>query len=142
MTLNLPLDLLCVTGFDQGMTQSPDDLVTEFCKLWASPDPEQLASYFTEDAVYHNIPMDAVEGREAIKEFIAGFTAAFDGIDFQVHRQISDGNLVMNERTDVMRRKDGGEIPLPVMGTFEVVDGKIAAWRDYFDMATVTQAFT
>ena len=37
--------------------------------------------------------------------FIAGFTAAFDGIDFQVHRQLSDGNLVMNERTDVMRRK-------------------------------------
>jgi limonene-1,2-epoxide hydrolase len=28
----------------------------------------------------------------------------------------------------------GKEISLPVMGTFEVVDGKIAAWRDYFDM--------
>jgi limonene-1,2-epoxide hydrolase len=123
------------------MTQSPDDLVTEFCKLWASPDPEQLAGYFTEDAVYHNIPMAAVQGREAIKEFIAGFTAAFDGIDFQVHRQMSDGNLVMNERTDVMRRKEGGEIALPVMGTFEVVDGKIAAWRDYFEMETVTKAF-
>jgi limonene-1,2-epoxide hydrolase len=40
-----------------------------------------------------------------------------------------------------MHRKDGGEIPLPVMGTFEVVDGKIAAWRDYFDMATITSAF-
>ena len=50
-------------------------------------------------------------------------------------------NFVMNERTDVMRRKDGGEIPLPVTGVFEVVDGKIAAWRDYFDLATVTSAF-
>lgn len=120
------------------MTQSPDELVTEFCKLWASPDPEQLAGYFTEDAIYHNMPMDPVTGREAIKEFIAGFTAVLDGIDFQVHRQVSSDNLVMNERTDVMRRKDGGEIPLPVMGSFEVVDGKIAAWRDYFDMATVT----
>jgi limonene-1,2-epoxide hydrolase len=58
-----------------------------------------------------------------------------------VHRQVSDGNLVMNERTDVMRRKDGGEIPLPVTGVFEVVDGRIVAWRDYFDMATVTKAF-
>ena len=123
------------------MTRSADELVTEFCKLWASPDPEQLAGYFAEDAIYHNIPMDPVQGREAIKVFIAGFTAAFDGIDFQVHRQVSDGNLVMNERTDVMHRKDGGEIPLPVMGTFEVVDGKIAAWRDYFDMATITSAF-
>jgi limonene-1,2-epoxide hydrolase len=123
------------------MTLSPDDVVTEFCKKWASPDPDELAAYFTEDAIYHNIPMDPVQGRDAIKEFIIGFTAAFDGIDFQVHRQISDGNVVMNERTDTMRRKDGGSIPLPVMGTFEIVDGKIAKWRDYFDMATVTNAF-
>ena len=119
------------------MTQSPTDVVTEFCKLWASATPEQLADHFTEDAVFHNMPMDAVTGREAIKEFIA---AAFAGIEFRVHRQLSDGNRVMNERTDVIHLKDGEEILLTVMGTFEVVDGKIAAWRDYFDMATVTSA--
>ena len=128
------------------MTRTPGDLVVEFCKLWASsnpgPDPEELASYFTEDAVYHNIPMAAVQGREAIKEFIAGFLATFDGIDFQIHRQVSDGRVVMNERTDVMHRKGGGEVPLPVMGVFEVVDGQIAAWRDYFDMAAITSAFS
>ena len=123
------------------MKLSPDELVTEFCKKWLTADPDELAGYFTEDAVYHNIPMEPVHGREAIKEFIAGFTAGFDGIDFQVHRQISDGNVVMNERTDVMHRKDGGESPLPVTGVFEVVDGRIAAWRDYFDLATVTSAF-
>ena len=123
------------------MTQTADDVVTEFCKLWANPDPEQLASYFTDDAVYHNIPMPPAEGREAIKEFIAGFLAAFDGIDFKVHRQLSQGDVVMNERTDVMRRKDGLEVPLPVTGVFELRDGKIALWRDYFDLATVTAAF-
>jgi limonene-1,2-epoxide hydrolase len=124
------------------MTRSPGDLVVEFCKLWASPNPEELASYFTEDAVYHNIPMAPVRGRHAIKEFIAGFVAAFDGIDFQIHRQVSDDTMVMNERTDVMRRKGGDKIPLPVMGVFEVVDGQIAAWRDYFDMAAITSAFS
>ena len=124
------------------MTRSADELVTEFCKRWASPDPDELAGYFTEDAVYHNIPLEPVQGREAIKEFIAGFVATFDGIDFNVHRQISDGTLVMNERTDVMRRKDGEAIPLPVMGVFEVQDGLIAAWRDYFDMAAITSAFS
>jgi limonene-1,2-epoxide hydrolase len=40
-----------------------------------------------------------------------------------------------------MRRTDGGELALPVMGVFEVRDGRIAAWRDYFDLATVTAAF-
>lgn len=124
------------------MKPSADGLVTEFCKRWASPDPDELAEYFTEDATYHNIPMQPVQGREAIRDFIAGFVAAFDGIDFNVHRQVSDGTLVMNERTDVMRRKDGGAIPLPVMGVFEVQGERIAAWRDYFDMAAITSAFS
>ena len=120
------------------MTRSADDLVTEFCKKWSTPDPDELAGYFTEDGVYHNIPMNAVTGREAIKQFIAGFTAGLAGIDFEVQRQVSDGNLVMNERIDVMRRADGEPIRLPVTGVFEIEDGKIKAWRDYFDMATVT----
>ena len=124
------------------MSRTPDELVTEFCRQWASPDAERISGYFTENAVYHNIPMEAVRGRQAIKEFILGFTAAFDGIDFIVHRQISEGNLVMNERTDVLRRRDGSSIDLPVMGVFEIAGGQIAAWRDYFDMAAITKAFS
>jgi len=42
------------------MTLSPDEVVTEFATKWATPDPDELAGYFTEDAVYHNIPMDPV----------------------------------------------------------------------------------
>lgn len=124
------------------MTRTAADVVTEFCGLWATPDIDKIMEYFTEDAVYHNMPMDPATGRDAIREFIIGFLAAFDGIEFRVHRQLSQGDVVMNERTDVMRTKAGGEIPLPVTGVFEVRDGLIAAWRDYFDMATVTAAFT
>lgn len=123
------------------MTPSADDVITEFCKLWATPDVEKLTGYFTEDAVYHNIPMSPLHGRPAIKEFIEGFTVALDGIDFRIHRQLTNGQLVMNERTDVLRRKNGGEIHLPVAGIFEVRDGLIAAWRDYFDMATIASGF-
>jgi limonene-1,2-epoxide hydrolase len=59
-----------------------------------------------------------------------------------VHRQVSDGTVVMNERTDVLRRKDGGEVSLPVMGVFEIQNDRIAVWRDYFDMAAITKAFS
>lgn len=141
------LDLCGVTALHRRMTnaEDADALVTEFCALWSRPDLDAIVGYFTEDAVYHNIPMPPAEGREAIREFIAGFMAAFDGIDFTVHRQIAQGDArsctVMNERTDVMRRQDGLEIELPVMGVFEVRDGRIAAWRDYFDMGMVTAAF-
>jgi len=44
------------------------------------------------------------------------------------------GNTVLTERID--RFTIGGKrVELPVMGAFEVAsDGKICAWRDYFDM--------
>ena len=122
------------------MTRTPDELVTEFCALWAAPDAEKLAEFFAEDAVYFNIPMAPIHGRAAIKEFLVGFTAGYDGIDFEVHRQLASGDLVMNERTDTLRRKDGVEAKLPVMGVFEIADDRIVAWRDYFDLATFTKA--
>ena len=42
-------------------------------------------------------------------------------------------DVVLTERVDVFELPDK-TIELPVMGTFEVRDGKIAAWRDYFDL--------
>ena len=120
------------------MTTDPAVLVTEFCALWANPDLERILSYFTEDAVYQNIPMAPADGKAAIRELMPMMLDGMEGIDFVVHRQVAQGNLVMNERTDVMRRTDGGRLELPVMGAFEVRDGRIAAWRDYFDLATVT----
>ena len=120
------------------MTTDPAELVTEFCALWANPDIDRILSYFTEDAVYQHIPMAPADGKAAIRELMPMMLDGMEGIDFVVHRQVAQGNLVMNERTDVMRRTDGGRLELPVMGAFEVRDGRIAAWRDYFDLATVT----
>ncbi|ANZ25749.1 limonene-1,2-epoxide hydrolase [Rhodococcus sp. WB1] len=118
---------------------TPDELVTEFCRRWADPDPAVLASYFTDDAVYHNIPMEPVRGRAAIEEFIAGFVASFGGIDFRIRHQAVHGGVVLNERVDVFTI-GGRTVELPVMGAFEVVDGRIAGWRDYFDMAPIAEA--
>jgi limonene-1,2-epoxide hydrolase len=133
---------VCAGAFHEGMMPSPDEVVTRFCELWSKPDLDEIASCFTEDAVYRNIPpTPSVEGREAIREFIAEFLATLDGIDFIVHRQISDHGVVMHERTDVLRRKDGVEISVPIMGVFEIADGKIATWRDYFDTAITSSAF-
>lgn len=128
---------------------NPDQLVTAFCAEWATPDPVRIADYFAEDAVYHNIPMEPVIGRDAIREFIAGFVGAFGAIDFRIHRQLTDGGqsphaesasgVVMNERIDVFTL-NGILVELPVVGVFEITDGKITTWRDYFDMAPIQAA--
>ncbi|PLW66754.1 limonene-1,2-epoxide hydrolase family protein [Pseudohalioglobus lutimaris] len=114
---------------------SNSDVITAFCEAWAERDLDKIMDFFTDDAVYHNIPVDpASVGKEEIRAVIESFTAAPQSIEFKVHHQAesSDG-VVMNERTDVFRIGDGA-IQLRVMGTFELTDGKISAWRDYFDM--------
>lgn len=103
---------------------------------WSTMDLESLIDFFTDDAVYINIPMGPPnKGKAEIKTFIEGFIGMATEIKFIVHQQIegSDG-IVMNERTDTINF-GFKVIELPVMGVFEFRDGKICAWRDYFDMA-------
>ena len=118
---------------------SAEALVREFCDAWSKLDADVLAGYFTEDAVYHNIPLAPLSGREAIREFLAGFLAGAGSAEFRIGHVLSSGDVVMTERVDAFRM-GGREIAIPVAGVFEVRDGKIAAWRDYFDMGQVTAA--
>ena len=98
------------------------------------PDADQLASYFTDDAVYHNMPMAPAEGIEAVKAALAGVTQ-MTSKGWEVLHSAVNGDVVLNERVD--RFDMGGtEVSVQVMGVFEIRDGKIARWRDYFDMAS------
>ena len=115
------------------MADEPIDLVRNFCAAWSDGDLDALIDYFTDDATYHNMPIDPVTGKDAIRATIEGFTAGVDKIEFRVHNIAADGNVVLTERTDVFFA-GARTIELPVMGTFEVAGGKIAAWRDYFDL--------
>jgi limonene-1,2-epoxide hydrolase len=49
----------------------------------------------------------------------------------------ADGPVVMTERVDVFQLP-AKTFELPVMGIFEVGDGTIKAWRDYFDLNQFT----
>lgn len=109
------------------------DIVREFCAAWEKGDYEALLDYFTDDAVYHNIPVDPVVGKDGIRGVMQMFTTGVERIEFRVRHIVSDGDVVLTERVDSFVMPQG-RIELPVMGAFELRDGKIAAWRDYFDL--------
>ena len=118
--------------------ESPIEVVRRFCAGWSDNlGTIELAAFFTEDAVYHNIPLEAVSGREDIAKTIASFIRpgppGIESIEFRVINIAADGPIVMTERVDAFKLP-GKSFELPVMGAFEVTDGKISAWRDYFDM--------
>jgi limonene-1,2-epoxide hydrolase len=121
--------------YDRDMTMSNYETISSFCDTWASRDIDALMAFFADDAVYHNIPMDPANvGKEQIRAVIEMFMKDPDAVTFEVHHQAeSPDGVVLNERTDTFHIGDH-QIQLRVMGTFELVDGKITAWRDYFDM--------
>jgi limonene-1,2-epoxide hydrolase len=122
--------------------ESPLELVRRFCAGWSDNlAAAELAAFFSDDAVYHNIPLAPVTGREAIASNIDSFIRpgppGIESIEFRVINIAANGPVVMTERVDVFRLS-GRSFELPVMGTFEVTDGKIHVWRDYFDLNQFT----
>jgi limonene-1,2-epoxide hydrolase len=122
--------------------ESPIEVVRRFCAAWSNDaGAAELAAFFTDDAVYLNIPLAPVTGRAAIADTIASVLRpgppGIEGIEFRVINIAANGPVVMTERVDVFRLP-GKSFELQVMGTFEVSDGKISAWRDYFDMNQFT----
>ena len=113
------------------------DLVKRFCAAWSDYNIKTILDFFTDDAVYHNIPIQPVQGKDAIQGMIEQFMTPFTGADWVIEKIAASGDSVLTERVD----KFLGEKPmtLRVMGTFEIKDGKIAAWRDYFDLAEWTK---
>ena len=122
--------------------ESPIEVVRRFCAAWSDNiGTAELAAFFTDDAVYHNIPLAPVIGGEAIANTIDSFIRpgppGIESIEFRVINIAANGPVVMTERVDVFRLSDRS-FELPVMGTFELSDGKINAWRDYFDVNQFT----
>ncbi len=113
-----------------------DKIVRDFCAAWDRADLEAIMEAFAENAVYHNIPMAACNGKEEIRQFIAGLLGGMaSSISFDIRMQVVDGSRVMNERVDTLVMGER-TVELPVCGVFELApDGKIKAWRDYFDAA-------
>jgi limonene-1,2-epoxide hydrolase len=121
-----------------GTEEQAEQLVRDMCDTFARHDAEALRPFFTDDVVYHNIPMDPAVGINDAIGFIEGFFAMCERMVIEtLHLAVRD-NLVLTERVDTFTV---GQVvaSLPVMGIFEIRDGKISAWRDYFDLGQITK---
>lgn len=116
------------------MTNS--QLVLDFIGAWEARDVEAILGMMAPDVVYHNIPMPPMTGHAAVRQFIGPFLAMSKRVEWQVHAiaETAQG-VVLTERTDIFELANGKTVTLPVMGAFDIADGKIIRWRDYFDMA-------
>lgn len=90
------------------------------------------------DCDYRNIPIegDRHVGPDAVHDVIAPFGARWE-IEATIVTIAAMGDLVLTERVErfIHRKGTRPTFDLPVMGAFELRDGKITAWRDYFELS-------
>ena len=111
---------------------SAEDVVNQFIEAVGRKDQEAAMALVADNCYYDNVPVGDMTGKDKMAEFLGPMFKGNGPLKFEVHRQAANGNVVFNERTDSFVMK-GKEVSLPVTGVFEVTDGKISFWRDYFD---------
>ena len=121
--------------------EANERIVRDFITAWTRLDAKEIAAYFTDDGVYHNIPMAPIAGRANVENLIRGFIGSWTQTKWDVLNIACSGNVVIAERVDRIRAGDKS-CDLPVVGVFELEGGKIKKWRDYFDMATYQRAMS
>jgi limonene-1,2-epoxide hydrolase len=113
--------------------------VRQMIDAWNQRDWQQVFELFAEDGVLQSMMLPPTIGRDAIQQRIGALAKGIDSIELRVqHIGVIDG-VVFIERVDdfVYRGKHGA---VPVVGVVEVADGRVKAWREYYDRAQLLEA--
>jgi limonene-1,2-epoxide hydrolase len=113
-------------------------IVEDFLKALENQQFETFDALLADDIVYQNVGLPTVRGRRRVVKMMRGMEGRM-GFEVKFHRNVAEGNTVLNERTDAMII---GPVRLQfwICGVFEVHDGRITLWRDYFDFYDCTKA--
>jgi len=122
-----------------GSPEANNALVRDFMAAWERRDTAFILDCFTDDAVYHSMPLTPIVGKAAIAAWVKGFEDVPPG-RLEVRNQVASGAVVMNERTDSITL-NGKPVTLPICAVFEMDGGRIRAWREYLDLAPAKAAY-
>lgn len=91
------------------------------------------------DVAYENSWLPTVRGRERVRRLFQGLLRIGTEVEMHVHAISADGPTVLTERTDVLQ---WGRLRVQfwICGRFEVHDGQIVVWREYYDALAILAA--
>ncbi len=112
--------------------------VRRLCEHWNTLDAAGIAALMTPDCDYRNVPVagDRHIGPAAAHALLSHVSAEWE-VGLEILHIVGDANVVLAERNEHFVHRAGAKpsFQLPVMGTFEMRDGRIHAWRDYFELS-------
>ncbi|MCF7980531.1 MAG: nuclear transport factor 2 family protein [Pseudomonadales bacterium] len=114
-------------------------VVLSFISACNERDIDKMMSFFDDNTTYHNIPLQPIVGVTAIRAVLEPFLLTTEAVDWVVkHMAETNLGVILTERLDRFLIKEQW-LELPVMGVFEIENGLIRSWRDYFDLNQLRQ---
>jgi len=112
--------------------------VEGFLNALQDADYEAADAALDDNLVYENVGLPSIHGRARTMKLFR----QMDGraaLEVKIHRIAADGAAVLTERTDALII---GPLRMQfwVCGVFEVHNGRITLWRDYFDLFDMFKA--
>ena len=124
---------------DQAAAVEPARTVEGFLDALHRSDLDALAALTDEHIVYDNVGWPTIHGRNRMLDAFRGMVQRNGCINVKIHRIATEGSAVITERTDAVIF-GRFRIQFWVCGVFEVQDGQVTLWRDYFDLFDVLKA--
>lgn len=120
-------------------TNPNGEIVEKFLYALRDKDLDTAGALLDDHVVYQNVGFPTIRGRARTMKVFNGMQPPSRGFDVRFHRVATDGDTVITERTDALIF---GRVRLNfwVCGVFEVHEGRITLWRDYFDMFDLIKA--
>jgi limonene-1,2-epoxide hydrolase len=122
-----------------GTAAEPAEVVRRFLEALADVDIDTAVELVADDLVYENVSLPTIRGKQRFASGARVFAKRNIGFDVRIHRIAQSGTSVLTERTDALFY-GRFRTQFWVCGVFEVIDGKITLWRDYFDWGGITVA--
>lgn len=120
--------------------EAPDTIVIRFLEALEQQNYETISELLAPNIAYTNVSLPTFRGKKLVFSLIK--TVLRKGTALQVKKlNVSfNGNVVLTERIDVVIIGPL-HVGFWICGKFEVENGKITVWRDYFDWFNLGKGF-
>ncbi len=112
----------------------PAQVVRDLMSLLADGQSDAAIALLDEEVEWRNSGLPTVHGKDRTGGLLRDMVKRGIGFEVQMHHLAADGEIVLTDRTDVLRY-GRFETAFWVCGTFRVRDGLIVLWDDHFSEA-------
>jgi limonene-1,2-epoxide hydrolase len=119
------------------------DILLKLIDVWnRTQDIERVLGFLTPDVVWHYsaVSQPPKLGHDGARAFLEAFKRRAKNPHWRIFDYAERGDSLFVEGLDEFETAEGVRVRIPYLGVYEFRDGRICAWRDYFDRGFADRA--